>query len=149
MKPNSKPDEPKSLRRGKEFHRKIQKEWIHTAEGEVTAEKSVVKQDGRRGRIDIFVDADKTLAAIAEIKASDWDKMTLKAVRRNVRRQARQIWHYVESQLSLGQDISPGVVFPKRPQDSQRMNLIEKLFEEEGISVVWEDESIRERKARG
>jgi hypothetical protein len=140
--------EPKPLRRGKEFHKKIQKEWVNTAEGEVTPEKSTIKPSGRKGRMDVFVRCDETLVAIAEIKVSDWDVMTLTAIRRNVKRQARQIWDYIESQSELGKDVSPGVIFPKRPKDHDRINLIEQMFNEEGISVVWGDESIAERKAR-
>ncbi|MCO6437324.1 MAG: hypothetical protein J5J06_09585 [Phycisphaerae bacterium] len=69
------------------------------------------------------------------------------AVRRNVKRQARQVWRYIESEESLT-GICPGIVFPKPPKDAQRLRRIEELFEEEGISVVWEDESVEDRKAR-
>ena len=85
---------------------------------------------------------------IAEIKASDWDVMTDAAVRRNVKRQARQIWAYIESQLSEGHDVSPGMIFPRRPTSEARLRLIEQLFEDDGLPVVWEDESIEERKKR-
>jgi hypothetical protein len=145
----SKNSEPKSLRLGKEFHKEIQKEWLDTAEGnKVISEKTVTKPSGQKGRMDIFVKSDETLVAIAEIKNSDWNAMISTAVRRNVKRQARQIWDYIESQLEMGKEVSPGVIFPKRPKDPDRINLIEQLFEEKGISVVWEDESIAERKAR-
>lgn len=140
--------EPKSLRRGKEFHKKIQKEWLNSAEGNVKPERRIIKPCGRKGRIDIFVKSDEELVAIVEIKNSNWDAMTDEATRRNVKRQGRQIWNYIESQLDLGKDVSPGVIFPERPGDSDRMNLIEQLFEKMGISVVWEDESTAERKAR-
>lgn len=140
--------EPKQLVRGKEFHKKLQEDWQKTAQGVVKHEEGVLKPSGRKGRIDIFVDADDNEVAVVEIKASDWDSMTLKALRRNVRRQASQIWDYIESQLELGKDVSPGVIFPNRPKDPKRMELIEKLFDEHGIPVVWEDESIEERKAR-
>ena len=73
--------------------------------------------------------------------------MTPQAVRRNVKRQARQIWRYIELQPTLD-GICPGIVFPKRPSDRERLELIEHLFEEEGIPVVWEDEPTAERKAR-
>jgi len=146
---NSKNNEPKPLHRGKEFHKKIQKEWLNTATGEVTPEKSITKPSGRKGRADIFVRSDETLVAIAEIKASDWDSMGCSAaVRQNVKRQACQIWDYIESQLELGKEVSPGIIFPRRPKDPNRMKLIEQLFDEEGIPVVWEDETIAERKAR-
>ena len=145
---NSKNNEPKCLHQGKEFHKKIQKEWLNSATGEVTPEKSITKPSGRKGRVDIFVSSDETLVAIAEIKASDWDSMDSAAVRRNVKRQARQIWDYIKSQLELGKEVSPGIIFSRRPKDPNRMKLIEQLFDEEGIPVVWEDETIAERKAR-
>ncbi len=83
--------------------------------------------------------------------------MTDEAVRRNVRRQIRQVWSYIESQIVEGEyvedgehkDVCPGIIFPKRPKDGERMKLIEEMFEEEGIPVVWHDETIEERKARG
>ncbi len=145
--------EPKQLRDGKAFHDKVQKDWEETAEGKPVREKHIIKPSGRKGRIDIHVDVDDGLVAVVEIKNSDWDKMTLPAVRRNVRRQAKQVWDYIHSQLEgLGddqsKDVSPGIVFPKRPSDGDRMMLIEELFEAEGIPVVWEDETIEERKTR-
>jgi len=112
------------------------------------SEKTMTKPSGRKGRMDIFVASDETLVAVAEIKCSKWDTMTLTAVRRNVRRQAHQIWDYIESQLELGKDVSPGVIFPKLPKDLDRMTLVEQAFNEEGITVVWEDETIAKRKAR-
>ena len=140
--------EPRRLRRGKAFHRKIQAEWEEDAEGEVTTEKAVTKPGGRRGRMDVYAASDGKLVAVAEIKASDWDRITLRALRRNVRRQIRQIWQYIDSQLAAGQEVSPGVIFRARPTDPQRVELIERLFEEEGIPVVWDDETDAERKAR-
>lgn len=43
--------EPKVLRRGKQFHKKLQKAWHGGAEGDVETEKSVTKANGRRGAI--------------------------------------------------------------------------------------------------
>ena len=141
-------NEPRQLRRGKEFHKKIQKEWHKDAEGDIKTEKSMIKPSKRKGRMDIFVKDDESLVAVAEIKTSNWDAIAASAVRKNVRHQASQIWDYVESQLELGKDVSPGVIFPKRPKDSNRVSLIEELFNKSGIQVVWEDESLEERKAR-
>jgi hypothetical protein len=141
-------NEPKHLRHGKGVHKRIQKEWHKSAEGSIVSEKTMTKPSGRKGRMDIFVASDETLVAVAEIKCSKWDAMTLAAVRRNVSRQARQIWDYIESQLELGKGVSPGVIFPKLPKDPHRMKLVEQLFNEEGIAVVWEDETATKRKAR-
>lgn len=131
-------NEPKHLRHGKEVHKRIQKEWHKSAEGSIVSEKTITKSSGRKGRMDIFVASDETLVAVAEIKCSKWDAMTLATVRKNVRHQARQIWDYIESQLELGKDVSPGVIFPKLPKAPHRMKLVEQLFNEEGIAVVWE-----------
>jgi hypothetical protein len=74
--------------------------------------------------------------------------MRISSVRRSIRRQATQVWDYIESQLESGRDVSPGIIFTKRPRDPELLKLIERLFEEEGLSVVWDDESIEQRKAR-
>ncbi|MBN1346882.1 MAG: hypothetical protein JXQ73_29590 [Phycisphaerae bacterium] len=140
--------EPERLREGKAFHKKVQADWVAEAEGDVRTEMTVRKEGGRGGRLDVFVSQEGSeVRGIVEIKHSDWDKMTPQAVRRNVRRQARQIWRYVESQSTLD-GICPGIIFPKRPSDRERLELIEELFGEEAISVVWEDESAAEVKAR-
>jgi len=141
--------EPSRLRRGKAFHKEMQGDWVKSAEGEIVVEKGITKPGGGKGRIDIFVEDDgDNLVAVAEVKNSDWDKMTDSAVRRNVRRQIKQIWDYIESQLKVEKEVSPGLIFVRRPGDKERMKLIEDMFEEEGIAVVWRDESIEERKRR-
>jgi hypothetical protein len=144
--------EPERLVRGKQFHKNLQREWekgFNRAQGEkVTHEEKITKPSGRKGRIDIFVNADDNLMAIVEIKSTDWDKMTLEAVRRNFKRQANQIWHHIESQLEQDKDVSPGIIFPERPKNPVRLRLVEALFGERGIPVVWQDESKEERKAR-
>jgi hypothetical protein len=140
--------EPTAFRNGRRFHRIVQVDWLRSAEGDVRVEEGVTKPSGRRGRIDVFVDAGDGLVAVAEIKASEWDRMTVMALRRNVLRQVRQVWEYIESQLAAGKEVSPGVIFPRRPTSRRRLELIEALFEERGIAVVWQDESLSERQAR-
>ena len=145
--------EPSRLRQGRLFHRRVQKDWQDKAEGESKAEQPCTKPSGRKGRIDVHVDVDDNLVAVVEIKHTDWDRMTPTGVRRNARRYARQLWQYIDSQLQgLGEnnerEVCPGIIFPNRPADADRLTLIERLFEEEGIPVVWEDETIEERKAR-
>ncbi len=80
--------EPDRLRRGKAVHQEIQDECEATVEGDVWPEKPITKSGGRPGRIDVHVQADEGLVAVVEIKNSDWDAMTPKAVRRNAKRYA-------------------------------------------------------------
>ena len=153
------PNEPAQLRRGKAFHKLIQVEWQREAQGHVRAERHVIRPGGRSGRVDVFVDDDdpKAPLAIVEIKATDWDRITDKNLRRNIRRQICQIWSYIESQIRNGEyvdsgegkDVCPGIIFPSRPKDKQRMRLIEEMFSEEGIPVVWHDEAVGEYRNRG
>jgi len=135
--------EPKRLKDGKKIHKLIQAEWETDAKGEkrpgITREKSLMKPNGRRGRMDIHVEADEKLSAIVEIKDSNWDVMTLKAVRRNARRYARQLWSYIEAELDAGKEVSPGVEFSRTPRELERVQLIESIFDEYGIPVVWND----------
>ena len=141
-------EEPKELRKGKLLHKQIQAEWMDQAEGDVQVEYHLTKPNGRAGRADILVDPELDMVAVAEIKSSDWDRMTIRALKANVRSQIRQILSYVDSQLSLGKEVCPGVIFLERPQASERLDLIEKLFSDEGIQVVWNDESIDECRRR-
>ncbi len=150
--------EPPQLSRGKKFHKLIQDEWKREAQGDITPERYIIKPSGRRGRVDVFVNGNElnSVVAIVEIKATDWDRMTDKAVKRNARRQIRQIWNYIESQIlegkyvesGEGKDICPGIIFPKRPKNKDRMKEVEEIFIKEGIPVVWHDESIEEVKKR-
>ncbi|MHC4445903.1 MAG: hypothetical protein ACYTA5_25180 [Planctomycetota bacterium] len=150
--------EPTQLCRGKTFHKLIQAEWENEGEGDITPERHIIKPSGRRGRVDVFVDDDdpEGVISIVEVKATNWDKIKKKNIRRNVRRQIRQIWSYIESQIvggkyvvgGEGKDVCPGIIFPKRPKDKARMDQIEEWFNEEGIAVVWHDESIEEVKVR-
>lgn len=98
--------------------------------------------------MDVLVDDEDETCVVIEIKASNWDRMTDKAVLRNVRRQIRQIYSYIDTQIGIKEFICPGIVFPFRPESSERLNLIEELFLNEGISVVWDDETIAMCKIR-
>ena len=141
--------EPAPLRRGKAFHRLIQEEWRtdRRTRDATFREFSIIKPNGRRGRIDILIDEGEDWVAVVEIKASDWDTMKEGNLRRNVRRQIRQMWDYIDSQLKPnddgsidGRQVSPGIIFPKAPLKLGLRDAIETLFNEEGIQVVWHNE---------
>jgi hypothetical protein len=134
--------EPAALRRGKAFHKMVQREWLQTAkDGEPRPERYVRRLDRKRGRVDILVEKLGDFVSIIEIKASDWDRMSARNVVRNVRRQIRQVWSYVAAQVELfDHQVCPGIIFQKMPKDETRLQLIETMFNGEGIQVVWHDE---------
>ncbi len=89
------------------------------------------------------------LVSIVEIKNTDWDNIKIENIRRNVKRQARQIWGYIEYQTDSREvSVSPGIIFPNIPKDPERLKLIESLFDHECVQVVWESESIDEVRTR-
>jgi hypothetical protein len=139
----------KRLIRGNKFHKRIQGEWKKEAQGEIMKEKGCLKPSGRRGRIDIYAqdNEDKKLVACVEIKNTNWDKIDKKRITAYVNRQANQVWDYIESELENGKEVSPGIIFPGMPRSKSRLVLIEKLFDDRGIPVVWMNENVEERIA--
>lgn len=144
--------EPPQLAAGKRFHAKIQKEWIETAkDGTPHKEYCLVRLNGRRGFVDVLVreDEDDDTVSIVEVKGTNWDAIKPENVRRNVRRQIRQIWSYVEVFAEREKkSVYPGVIFPDLPKEEACWRLIEKMFNDEGIQVVWHSETIEETTAR-
>ena len=142
--------EPEQLRRGKQFHRQIQQEWVEEAAGTIVPERTVRLIGGRRGRIDILVDElGENLIAIIEVKATDWDQIKPENIRKNINRHIRQIWRYANAQVEMNDRIvSAGVIYPHMPQDPALVSLIESMCENDGIQVVWHDETIEEVRAR-
>ncbi len=136
------PPEPPRLKDGKRFHKAVQEDWIETAEsdGPVKVEADITKPSGRKGRVDVLVPVEDGYRAVLEVKHTDWDRMAERNVRRNIRRHIRQVWSYIESQLAEGHDVTPGIIYSRRPTDNERRKLIEEMFEAECISVVWDDE---------
>lgn len=142
--------EPTILKKGKRFHKRVQIKWAITAGGLIKTEENVPKLDNKKGRADIFVEEiGNNLVSIVEIKNTDWDNIKFENIRRNVKRQARQIWDYIEYQTDSEKiSVSPGIIFPKIPKDQERLKFVESLFDHECIQVVWENESIDEAKKR-
>ena len=142
--------EPAILKKGKRFHKRVQIKWAITAGGLIKTEENVPKLDNKKGRADIFVEEiGDDLVSIVEIKNTDWDNIKIENIRRNVKRQARQIWGYIEYQTNSREvSVSPGIIFPNVPKDQERLKLIESLFDQECVQVVWESESIDEVRTR-
>ena len=112
----AKQPEPERLRRGKAFHHEVQNRWLREYDGKARSELAVRKPNGRAGRIDLCLDPNTNTVGVVEIKASDWDRMTEAAVRRNVKRHAAQVFQYVDSHMSgVRKGVCPGVVLQSGP----------------------------------
>lgn len=144
------PSEPNILKNGKLFHKLIQDEWVATTnDGLVRPEKYIKRVDGRNGRVDLLIEELGDFVSVIEIKATDWDRIKPGNVKRNIRRQIRQIWRYIDSQLDIySMEVCPGIIFSKLPKNPELLELVEGTFNAEGIQVVWHDETIEQVKRR-
>lgn len=143
--------EPEHLRKAKRFHKLIQNEWLETAKNGIPRpERYIKKVNGKRGRVDILVEElNDAFISVIEIKSTGWDKILERNVLRNIKRHARQIWKYINSQLFLsGKEVCPGIIYPKRPKNLALLELIEEEFNKEGVQVVWHDETPKQLKQR-
>jgi hypothetical protein len=138
--------EPEDLRQGKVFHRTIQDEWLSDTFGAALSEMPVELRsklgDKRCGRIDVrMLDPDEPIAFVVEVKASNFDRMTDSAVRRNVGRNRLQVSRYGESLLevaSLGlESVCLAIVYSTEPADSERREWIERYLAGYMTATYW------------
>jgi hypothetical protein len=136
--------EPPRLVEGKGFHAELQDNFIRTSEGTVTRERPIRTPSGRLGRIDIHIVAGDDLDAVVEFKRSNWDAMAPHRIGPNIRRYIRQVWRYIEAVMEEGKDVSPGIVFANKPKDPDLKRRIEKAFEDDCITIIWDDDTTPE-----
>jgi len=142
--------EPSSLKEGKRFHLKVQNEWLlDIKDGKPNREKTIKRLCGKNGRMDLLIEDIDDYVSIIEIKNTDWERVKKKNINKNINRHINQIWSYIAVYIQNEQkDVCPGIIFPKIPNDVQLLNKIESKFNENGIQVVWYNESIENTKIR-
>jgi hypothetical protein len=93
-----------------------------------------------------------TSAVIVEIKSTDWDTLAGHRVRPNLRSHVRQLQRYLDTFVEdLRQDgraatgrwdsVSGVLLYPRRPADPARLQLVEEVATREALMVVWYDET--------
>ena len=137
--------EPEILRRGNEFHRRVQSDWETSAEGKVRREKGIefgCNTKGsthlRRGRMDLFVDQLGDFVTVVEIKSTDWDRVKPGNVRKLLLSHSRQVWKYVAEYVDgRGFDVCPGIIYPSAPISLDLKQQVEAFFSDHCIQLVW------------
>jgi hypothetical protein len=140
--------EPEILRRGKEFHFRVQSDWEKTAEGGIHKEHGIVfgvdpsqATHIRRGRIDLFVDELGDFVAVIEIKSTDWERVKPSNLRKLVASHCRQIWSYIEKYVDGDRiDVCPGIIYPHAPKSVGIKQEVEKYINDRCIQIVWYDD---------
>jgi hypothetical protein len=114
---------------GRRFEDREKATWQKLDSGRAETEARTVFER-RRGRVDVRVDEEDGSVSIVELKATDWDRMKANRVRPNALRHARQVWRYVNAELSEGAEVCPGVVYESTPSDHAVRSLVEETLNE-------------------
>jgi len=141
-------NEPENLKRGKEFHRAVQRDWLKTArDGRILPEQTILlgllgSRRTRKGRIDILVDEitgeRNKFLSIAEVKSTDWDRIKPGNITKNLGSHRRQIWKYIEKFIEVDEvDVCPGIIYPESPGTPGLRERIETYLNDYGVQVVW------------
>ena len=139
--------EPELLKAGKQFHKKVQNDWKHSAkDGTICPEhtislvpdKSIHK---RHGRLDIFVDDVGDFISVIEIKSTDWDAVKHENRKKLLGSHRRQVWRYIDRYIDVEKvDVCPGIIYQSPPSAPGLREDIEKYLNDWGLQVVWYEE---------
>ncbi len=101
-----------------------------------------------RGRVNLaFVTDDRErMLVIIEIKATDWDKLRVGRVKRNIQRHIRQLLAYLDtaiSELEAGQweGVAGALLYPSRPASPETLPCIQAAADKQAVMVTWYDEA--------
>jgi hypothetical protein len=130
----------KRVKRGRKFEEWERAHWNNELNSAAKFE-APTEWEGKRGRIDIKLQLeDDGSVVIVEIKATNWDNLKEHRIRPTALRHSRQIWRYIEDQLSLLFDVTPAIVYPYPPITPGRKEQVEEILNERGIQFVWREE---------
>lgn len=138
--------EPEILRRGKEFHQRVQSEWEGpAADGHIYPEHSILvgrvsagAKRIRRGRLDLFIDEMGDFVSVIEIKSTDWDRVKPENRRKLMGSHRRQVWNYMEKYLDEDEaNVCPGIIYPRSPETPGLKEEVEEYLNGWGLQVVW------------
>ncbi len=142
--------EPLVFRRGKDFHNRVQADWLRTAKGGRPRKEHVivfgtppsdVMKHVRRGRLDLFVDELGGFVSVVEIKSTNWDRIDQKNRQRLLASHRRQVWDYIEKYLDQDKmDVCPGIIYPRAPETAGLRERVEEYLNGYGLQVVWYDD---------
>ena len=148
------------MRRGRRFHYQVQAAFlIGLTRASAYPEHHVRLTRTSRGRVDLHVvpEVGERYAVVIEIKSTDWDALREHRVRPNLRSHIRQLQgyldRYVDDMSSASNDDTLGgsggawdsvtgvLLYPRRPANTARLQLIDDLTSREAIMVAWYDEA--------
>ncbi len=137
-----------AMRRGRRFHHQVQAAFLLGLTGaSAHPEHHVRLTRTSRGRVDLHVvpEVGERYAVVVEIKSTDWDVLQEHRVRPNVRSHIRQLQSYLDRYVddigSAWESVTGVLLYPRRPTNTVRRQLIDELTSREAIMVAWYDEA--------
>ena len=139
--------EPEQLRRGKRFQHIVQSDFENNSkDGHVQREARIVLRhksgsDSKFGRADILITELGDAVTILEIKATNWERIKPKNVKKNLWRHQRQLFSYMKKYLDVDKiTVYPGIIYPEPPRDPKFRKTIETYLDEYGAPAYWYNE---------
>lgn len=81
--------------------------------------------------MDILITELGNFVTILEIKATDWDRIKPKNIKKNLYRHQGQLFKYVDKNIEIEKmDVCLGIIYPKPPRKKGLREFIEKRLEE-------------------
>ena len=142
-------NEPSQLRRGKEFQKIVQADYQKNSKGggvgieEFVSFKDMDGTKKKSGRMDIIIhDSSENYVMIIEIKATDWDKIKSKNIKRNLYRHNKQLYTYIDKFMTIDKyDVGLALLYPEPPKTEGLKEFIEKYaMEKYSFPVYWYSE---------
>lgn len=142
-------NEPIRLKRGKEFQKIVQADYKKSSnDGDVGIEEFIsfrgvagIKQ--RSGRMDIIIhNVSDDYVMIMEIKATDWDNIKPKNIKRNLYRHGKQLFNYIDKFMSIdNKTVGLAMLYPEPPKTKDLKEYIEKCaMDNYSFPVYWYSE---------
>jgi len=75
--------------------------------------------------------------AVYEVKATDWDLIKQKNIKKNAWRHQHQLCKYVDTYIRENVNVCVGIIYPAPPKDPDLRKIIENYLEQYGAPAYW------------
>lgn len=144
--------EKNPFKRGRLFQEMVQKDYQKNSENDgegveiektLDYDKNVKRAKGTYGRMDILInDSDNNYVMIMEIKATIWDNIKPKNIKRNLWSHGRQLHKYIDKYIEEDNyNVGLALIYPKPPvKEGLREQIEKEAMDSHSFPVYWYSE---------
>ncbi len=131
--------EPECFIRGKKIQEIVRKDFAENDKSsDLRFEEHLKLLNLKRGRLDIFIsDVGEGVVAIYEIKATNWDNIKPKNIKKNAWSHQHQLLKYVDTYIKENINVCLGIIYPEPPKKPRLRDMLEKYLENYGTPAYW------------